>query len=181
MRISIAFVAACGAVTACSELPTRRVGTVLAAQDSVAIDSLLLRGRTETRGASGDTLLLSVELVNRRRGVLALEYGACALEARLVRPGTSAAQPAYAVFSRPDSSIVPLRDGRLTAIYFACPSYLARASVAPGGTFSPAELHYRAGLDSIAADSLHGLFGVVARVHLLGQYYDVPAGTLQLP
>lgn len=181
MRISIVFAAAFGAVVACSALPARHLGIVRSAQDSLSTDSLLLRGRTEVRGASHDTLLLAVELVNRGRTSLALEYGACALEPRLIRPGASAARPAYAFFSRPDSSMVRLRDGRLIAIHFGCPLYLAMATVAPGGAFSPAELHFRAGIDSIAADSLHGVFGVVARVHLLGRYYDVPAGTLQLP
>jgi hypothetical protein len=180
VKVSLVLVTVLAALLACTAPPPVRLGTVLLTQDSLAVDGLLLRGRTVTHGAAGDTLLLSVELVNRGRDTLALEYGACTLEPRLLRPGATDSQPVYAFFSRPDSSMVPLRDGRLVALYFACPAYLARASVAPGATFSAVEFHYEAGLDSIAADSLHGAYNVVARIRLLGRYYDVPAGMLQL-
>jgi hypothetical protein len=170
----VATLAACGP-------PSRRPATILVPVDSLAVDGLLLRGRSTISGSAGDTLLLAVGLENHRPEALELEYGACAIDLRLVHPDGSADRPAYAFSARPGSSMVRLNDGRLGAVYFACPAYLARASVAPGAKVSPAEFHQRTALDSVAADSLHGTFRVVARTRLLGRSFDVPAGTLRLP
>jgi hypothetical protein len=150
------------------------------AQDSVLVEGLLFVGRSETKGGIADTLAVAVQLENRRNVPLYLEYGACILDPQLVRPGTASARPVWALSARPDSSLRRGNDGTIGVLFNTCPAYLARATLASGERFSPREFQWREGLDSIAADSLHGTFRVLARLSLLGKRFDVPAGVLQL-
>ena len=168
-----------GCLAACAS-PRSSPAPAQHAQDSVLVEGLFLMGRTETRGGTADTLAVAVELQNRRTVPLYLEYGACVLDPQLIRPRAASARPAWALSARPDSSLRRGNDGTTAVLFNACPAYLARATLAPGERFSPREFQWRGGLDSIAADSLHGTFRVLARLSLLGRRFDVPAGVLQL-
>ena len=151
------------------------------AQDSLLVDGLFFTGRSDTRGGTADTLVVAVELQNRRNVPLRLDYGACVLEPRLMRAGRESTQPAWALSARPDSSLRRRNDGTIGVLFTnACLMYLVTATIAPGERISPREFQWREGLDSVAADSLHGTFRVIARLTLQGKRFDVGAGILQL-
>src|SRR3954469_24282539 len=107
-------------MTACA---SPRPPTALAqhTRDSVLVDGLLFTGRAETKGGPADTLTVTVELANQRTVPLHLEFGACVLDPRLVRPGTANAPIAWALSARPDSSIRRRNDGTLGVLFYGCP------------------------------------------------------------
>lgn len=173
----IALAATCASLACAGPEPA----SIITSADSTRLDGLLFRGHVALAGRDSDTLMLAVELLNQRKDTLTLEYGACAMDPRLIRPGHADAHPAYAFSSHPESSVVRFPDGRMGAIHVGCPSYLVRAVVPPGGSARAPEFQWKAALDSIAGDSLHGTFDVVVRLRFLSVHTDVPAGTVRLP
>ncbi len=132
-------------------------------------------------GAAPESIGVAVRLTNRRAARARVEFGACALDPRLLPAAGAAARPAYAWSARPESSLVRYPDGSVRPVFRACAMYAVVADLAPGDSLAPDEFTWREGLDSVRADSLRGAYRVVARLRLSGRRYDVPAGVIRLP
>ena len=171
------FAAAC--VAACG--PTSRPAAPgQSVEDSLLVDGFALIGRSMTSGANPDSFGVSVDVQNRGATPRTVDFGDCALDARLVRSGGTADRPAYMSSARV-AAIERLPDGRKVARGFECLLVLVKARVMPGGTLTAKEFRWRAPLDVVAGDSLHGVFQVVGRLSMNRKHYDVPAGVIHLP
>jgi hypothetical protein len=124
------------------------------------------------RGSAPDSLHVRATLINETQNSVRIEYGACAVHLHAYRTPDRTGTPVWRSERR-----APWEAGYV----YGCPAYLAVASVAPGGEFSPGEFALTVPLTEVLADSLpDGRYYFTAVLDAAGQQFRVAAGEVEL-
>ncbi|HEV2148806.1 MAG TPA: hypothetical protein VGR37_15485 [Longimicrobiaceae bacterium] len=137
---------------------------------SPRLEGLAFRAETRVKGRE---LHAEASVTNTTARPVYVEYGACALHLRAYRTPARAGEPAW----RSER-----REPWEGTMGYACPSYLASHTLAPGETFSPKELRLRVPLVEVLGDSLtDGRYYFTASLRLnFRPTPEFPAGSAEL-
>jgi hypothetical protein len=146
----------------------------LLGEDSLIVGDIAFLAHSEVIGARHDSLRLSVRIQNRRDSTVAIGFGGCSMESRLARP--DAGPPFVLLPPGSPTTRVQRADGTWDEMTEVCLPYLVQRSLAPRACLAGREFTWRGTTRRLASRLTPGVYRVIARIELLGRFFEIPAG-----